>query len=422
MIKIPKMIVVHTDNMIGMQFANRLQAFSNDYHPAEVGFVLASSNIKWLQIFGTYKPSIVVIDENDLSVENELVNVLPTTKDRIFKCNFKNQVEFEVYEYAQRQDSLKEVRPTFSVCTPTYNTKSEYLQRLYRSLLQQRVIDWEWVIYDTSSSKTTRIYIDELANSDPRIQVTSIQYAPEPSNIGYLKRQCFMLARGIWLVEMDHDDELMPNALEDILDGIEAYINKTHRVPGFVYSHAFEVDNGNGNVDYGEGFAYGLGKKVPFDGPYGCKWYNAAAPICSKSLRNIVGVPNHVRIWNTNLYHELNGHNENLGIADDYELVVRSFLKDPHGFLCIDAPLYIQFMHGDNSQENVRLQIHWFCSMIEDVYHDMLTDVLVNECKCHKENVDRSRDEILYSTDQENKMWFETRYDPVNKTLDTYTK
>ena len=419
MIKIPKILVVHTDNSIGQAFATKLAKFSDNYHPADVQFVRIWQTTNWLQLFALHKPSIIAFDGKDV-IPDDLVNVLPLTKNKLYKCDFNTEFEYTVYEYAQRVDSLKLLNPYFSICTPTYNTKPQYLDRLYNSLTEQEFVDWEWVIYDTSSSKATRTHIDKLASMDPRIKVISILYAPEPSNIGYLKRECFMSAGGYWLIEMDHDDELMPHALKTIYEGITTFTKVNRRLPGFVYSHAFEVDNGNGNVDYGEGFAYGLGKKVPFNGPYNCKWYNAAAPICSKSLRNIVGIPNHVRIWNSNLYHELNGHNENLGIADDYELVVRSFLKDPHGFLCIDAPLYVQFMHGDNSQENVRLQIHWFCSMIEDVYHDMFTEVLVNECKCLKANVDRSRDEILYSTIPQNEMWFETRYDPIDGTLETY--
>lgn len=420
MIKVPKILVVHTNNSTGLTFTTKLTKFSDGYHPADVQFLKIYPSTNWLELFSTYKPSIIVFDKNDVILPDELVSILPLTKDRLYKCDFNSEFEYSVYECAQRADSLKSQQPYFSICTPTYNTKPSYLDRLYNSLLGQEFVDWEWVIYDTSSSKTTRTHIDKLALMDPRIKVISILYAPEPSNIGYLKRECFMSANGNWLIEMDHDDELMPHALKTIYEGISAFTTKNRRVPGFVYSHAFEVNNGNGNVNYGEGFAYGLGKKIPFDGPYGCKWYNAAAPICSKSLRNIVGIPNHVRIWNTNLYHELNGHNENLGIADDYELVVRSFLKDPHGFLCIDAPLYIQFMHGDNSQENVRLQIHWFCSMIEDVYHNMLTEVLVKECKCLIENVDKPREEILYSDIPQNEMWFETRYNPTDKTLKTY--
>jgi hypothetical protein len=51
-------------------------------------------------------------------------------------------------------------------------------------------------------------------------------------------------------------------------------------------------------------------------------------------------MPNHYRCWSRELYHEINGHNSHTFIVDDYELMVRTFLKTQ--FVHINSCDYIQ--------------------------------------------------------------------------------
>ena len=37
-------------------------------------------------------------------------------------------------------------------------------------------------------------------------------------------------------------------------------------------------------------------------------------------------MPNHVRIWERELYHQIGGHNSNVPIMDDHEILIRTFL------------------------------------------------------------------------------------------------
>ena len=66
------------------------------------------------------------------------------------------------------------------------------------------------------------------------------------------------------------------------------------------------------------------------------------------TIRYIVGVPNHFRCWERNFYFEIGGHNQSQRIADDYELLVRSFLKTK--FTHIECCCYAQRFDGNNSQ------------------------------------------------------------------------
>ena len=69
-----------------------------------------------------------------------------------------------------------------------------------------------------------------------------------------------------------------------------------------------------------------------------------------KTIRHIVGVPNHVRAWRRTTYFEIGGHNRGLTIADDYELVIRTFL---HTTICKIPRLgYIQFIYDDEGGTN----------------------------------------------------------------------
>jgi hypothetical protein len=61
-------------------------------------------------------------------------------------------------------------------------------------------------------------------------------------------------------------------------------------------------------------------------------------------------VPNHIRAWRKEVYHAVGGHNRRLTIADDYELIVRTFLKTK--FCHIQALGYIQYIYNNDSGQN----------------------------------------------------------------------
>ena len=100
-------------------------------------------------------------------------------------------------------------RHLFSVITPTYN-RAHTLERVYRSLQEQSFQDFEWVVVDDGSTDTTRTLVQgwQQQASFP------ICYVWQPNQH---KKTAFnngvRHARGEWLVAIDSDDELDPNAL-----------------------------------------------------------------------------------------------------------------------------------------------------------------------------------------------------------------
>lgn len=216
--------------------------------------------------------------------------------------------------------------PLVSVFTPAYNT-GERIERAYASLRGQAYTNWEWIIVDDSDDDgATFGVLERLARADHRVGV--FKHHAHSGALGQVKRWACQLANGQVLVELDHDDELTPSALQDVVSTFKHFDGSTSERPlaGFVYSDYAELDADGGAVKYGDNWAYGYGS-------YRSEIYRgrtlavANSPnINAKTIRHIVGVPNHVRSWRADCYRELGGHARHIHVADDYELLVRTFL------------------------------------------------------------------------------------------------
>ena len=73
-------------------------------------------------------------------------------------------------------------------------------------------------------------------------------------------------------------------------------------------------------------------------------------PATSHSIGIIWYAPDHVRAWRKNIYHELGGHNPDLNICDDHELVVRSYLYTKFKFIDKILYYYRWLPNNDNTQ------------------------------------------------------------------------
>lgn len=231
-----------------------------------------------------------------------------------------------------------------SYFTPIYNT-GEKLFNTYQSLLDQTYNNWEWVLVNdsTDGGKTLKI-AESIAAKDPRVRLYDFR-EKSGGNIGEVKWRCCSMARGFILAELDHDDLLVPWCTEDLYKAA-----KKHPEAGFFFNDTVEVDENWNSLTYGEGFALGYGSYRKEE--YAGKMMDVSNQqnINPKTIRHIVGVPNHVRAWRRSTYFEIGGHNRSLVIADDYELVVRTFLK---AITCKIPKLgYIQFLYNNANGQN----------------------------------------------------------------------
>ena len=228
----------------------------------------------------------------------------------------------------------------FSIISPSHKN-TPYLQELYESLCAQTYENWEWVLWLNGKFKRSKLS-PEIEN-DERVKI--YECTEKNPNVGFHKNKAFHLGSGDVVVEVDHDDMITPDCLEELN---KAYQDES---VGFVFSDVAVYDD----------------NFVPYNEQHGWSYYfyefrgknlyvmNSWRPT-SQSLAYIWYAPDHVRSWRKSVYEEIGGHNVDLSICDDHELMIRTYLKTK--MYHIKKPLYIYRVYGENTylQRNADIQ------------------------------------------------------------------
>lgn len=100
--------------------------------------------------------------------------------------------------------------PFFSVIMPAYQRRGT-LPRAIASVTAQEDADWEAIVVDDGSTDGTREWLEE--QEDPRIKPVILE-----RNLGVnaARNRGVEAATGKWMVLLDSDDELTPDALESM--------------------------------------------------------------------------------------------------------------------------------------------------------------------------------------------------------------
>ena len=264
--------------------------------------------------------------------------------------------------------------PYFSAFTGAYKTE-ERLYRAYEGLLNQTYPNWEWVIVDDSPvdhGKTWQI-ANQIAAADNRVKVYKM-FPISGGNVGEVKHRAASLANGNWLLELDHDDKVISTLFEDCVKAIGK-----HPDSGFIYTDVCELyENGEmrtygltlpnrewyGHPDNWFNWAYSGHDWVEADGErYLTHYYPEINP---KTIRFNIGMPNHARLWRKDVYVKVGGHNRQVSVADDYELIVKTFLETK--FTHIRKMLYLQFNNRNSTVDNNATDINRRARLIKDYY------------------------------------------------------
>jgi glycosyltransferase involved in cell wall biosynthesis len=251
--------------------------------------------------------------------------------------------------------------PLVSVFTCTYRA-GRAVRTAYDSLVAQTHRDWEWVVYDDSDDDgETFGHLAAMAAADPRVQ--PFRGVGNDGSIGAVKRRACGLCRGPLVVELDHDDRLLPRCLELVVAAAQA-----HPDAGFFYSDGAEVLGDGSPVGYPEGWAFGFGayRTEEVEGrPLLVQCY---PPVNAKTIRHITGAPNHVRAWRADAYQRCGGHRDDLMVADDFDLCLRMFLTTR--MVHIPVCCYVQ-VHRDgvNAQRRRNREIQRLTRALLERYH-----------------------------------------------------
>jgi O-antigen biosynthesis protein len=340
---------------------------SETYEDTSLEVKYLKNDIDVNEVIANFKPdSIITIGESDSQYKNLFTNTFEVRKKWIHLSESNEDTGTFGYNCAMNQILKQDNSKLVSYFTPTYNTGVR-LYETYQSLLNQTYQNWEWVVVDDSNDdgKTLQI-VKNIASLDHRVKVYSFE-EKSGNIIGESKYRAATLCRGFLLAELDHDDLLTQKCTEYLVKA-----SQIHTDAGFFYTDSVEVNQYWKSLTYDKPFAlwYGEYRKYNYNGHI---WDVAIQPnINPKTIRHIVGVPNHVRAWRRDVYFQIGGHNRDLSIADDYELIVRTFL---HTKMCKIAELgYIQFIHdsGDvqNSHDIARKDIQRRVKTIREHYND----------------------------------------------------
>ncbi len=124
----------------------------------------------------------------------------------------------------------------FSVLTSVYNTPPQFLEALAASLFGQTQPVFEWVLLDNGSTNHEVSEVVRKIAQDDRVRSWRVE-----QNQGVLggMRLCLERARGRYVIPVDSDDMLLPDALHVLAQVIE-----DHGAPPFLYSDEDQLIEG----------------------------------------------------------------------------------------------------------------------------------------------------------------------------------
>jgi glycosyltransferase involved in cell wall biosynthesis len=243
----------------------------------------------------------------------------------------------------------EEVRVAFSLFTTCYESYDK-IRRAYNSIQTQTFKDWEWVILDDSPTDAHFSFLRALFMNDKRVRL--YRRSENSGNIGNVKNEAVSLCRGKYVLEMDHDDEILEDCLKDAV-----FVFEKDPDVGFVYMNFTNVYEDGSNFSYGDFFGLGYSgyhfQKIKDSrlcgGNLEGKWVKVAMTpnINNITLTHIVAVPNHPRIWRKSVLMAMGNYSEFLPICDDYELLIRTAVNTK--MAKINKLAYVQYMNNGNS-------------------------------------------------------------------------
>ncbi len=184
--------------------------------------------------------------------------------------------------------------PLISILIPTYRPPLDLLQQAVQSVMAQDRDQWELCIADDASGDPAlETYLRELAGQHPRVKVT---FRERNGHISACTNSALGLASGDFILLLDQDDLLTPDAVSEVVACIQA-----HPGVGIIYSDEDRI-NEDGSVHTSAYFK----------------------PDFNYDLFLGQNMVSHLGVFRRDLINDIGGFREGLEGSQDYDLALRA--------------------------------------------------------------------------------------------------
>lgn len=252
-----------------------------------------------------------------------------------------------------------------SVFTPSHDPK--WLRDAWNSLKAQTYKDWEWVVVPNGDDAgLVTEMLAKIVGGDIRVRI--LPYSGE-QKIGALKRFACDHCLGDLFLEYDHDDLLTADCLDAVVEAATAAGPLC-----FIYSDDVTCDFDGNSITFDKNFGWQHYEWQHLGRVY---TVNANPPVTARSLCEILYAPDHVRVWSRSAYKVAGGHNPDMAVSDDHDLMVRTYLKGID-FVHIPRPLYFHRVTKDSTSRVRVEEINKVSRTITDLH---LHDLVIEWCR-----------------------------------------
>lgn len=182
-------------------------------------------------------------------------------------------------------------RPKISIIMPVYNPAASWVSAAIESVKRQAYENWELCIADASTGEEIKGLLRHYAESGPGIKV---RFLDENHGIAGNTNEALLLASGEYVGLLDHDDEISPDALYEVVKYLQA-----HRDADIIYSDEDKIGPGGRRSD-------------PFFKP---GWSPDMLLSCMYT--------GHLSIYRRRLVEDIGGFRQGYDGSQDYDLALR---------------------------------------------------------------------------------------------------
>ena len=187
-------------------------------------------------------------------------------------------------------------RPLISILMPTYNTPEKLLRKALNSVKAQLYPSWELCVADDASTLPhVRRVLKEYANSDVRIK---IKFSEHNAGVSTATNLALEAATGEFVALFDHDDILEPQAMFRLAESI------LEENPDIIYSDEAIMSDAKEEIIN-----------------------HVHRPVFSPEYLRACPYIVHLVAFKAVLLRQIGGHDKDLRISQDYDLILRASEK-----------------------------------------------------------------------------------------------